>query len=153
MVSQALKGFVEADWQNGVTEDGLARWANLNHDLPIFFHTAMPCDHKCRSHSASHHNVHVFVFLCPHQTDWLWLVCTQLNSPMRRWGTLGLFVRSFFIFATGLCQYILDIFFSFSRPHRNIKLFFGLFSEAMKYFGCKNNKRKHVRYLKTQFIH
>lgn len=96
------EGSMDADWQNGVTEDGLSGRANLKKDLLIYFHTAMCDDHKRTKyvcHSASHRNLHnVFVFFCPLQMDWLWLVCTQLNSPMRRWGTFSLFVRSSFLF-------------------------------------------------------
>lgn len=66
MVSEAVKGFLEADWQIGVTEDGLSGRANLKQDLLIYLHTATCDDHKrtkyvCRS--ASRHNFRVFVFL------------------------------------------------------------------------------------------
>lgn len=46
MVSEALKGLLDADWQIGVTEDGLSGRANLKRDLLIYFHTAMCDDHK-----------------------------------------------------------------------------------------------------------
>lgn len=158
MVSEAVTGFLEADWQIGVTEDGLSGRANLKQDLLIYFHTATRDDHKrtkyvCRS--ASGHNFRVFVFLMS-PSDGLVVVGVHSakfpNEKVRLVGFVCTFPLCFCNWRVSIHSYrFLFVFSVFSENAPKFKTILwqqGSFSEAIKYCRFKNNKHKNVKYLK-----